>query len=72
MDKLLAAEDLIKRHNVPWSAVAFIGDELNDLELLKTVVFRGARPRNEGSIQLRGHGRRWFYMSEGRRSRCGT
>jgi YrbI family 3-deoxy-D-manno-octulosonate 8-phosphate phosphatase len=41
MDKLSAAEDLIKRHNVPWSAVAFIGDELNDLELLKTVGFPG-------------------------------
>ena len=41
-DKVAAMETLMKRHGFLWEDVAFIGDDVNDLELLKRVGFAAA------------------------------
>lgn len=41
-DKVSLLEDLIKKHKLPFSEVAYIGDDVNDLELLKKVGFSAA------------------------------
>ncbi|MCX6138238.1 MAG: HAD hydrolase family protein [Ignavibacteriales bacterium] len=41
-DKEVAMETLMKRHSLTWDDVAFIGDDVNDLELLKRVGFAAA------------------------------
>ncbi len=38
-DKVAAMEKLLKRHALSWNDVAYIGDDLNDHELLKRVGF---------------------------------
>jgi 3-deoxy-D-manno-octulosonate 8-phosphate phosphatase (KDO 8-P phosphatase) len=41
-DKVAAMETLMKRHGLQWEEVAFIGDDVNDLALLKRVGFAAA------------------------------
>jgi 3-deoxy-D-manno-octulosonate 8-phosphate phosphatase (KDO 8-P phosphatase) len=41
-DKVAAMETVMKRHSLGWDEVAFIGDDVNDLELLKRVGFAAA------------------------------
>jgi len=38
-DKVSAVEMLMKRHSLTWEEVAFIGDDVNDLEVMKRVGF---------------------------------
>ena len=38
-DKVNAVEMLMKRHSLAWEEVAFIGDDINDLEVMKRVGF---------------------------------
>ena len=38
-DKVSAVEMLMKRHSLTWDEVAFIGDDVNDLEVMKRVGF---------------------------------
>ena len=38
-DKVAAMEVLMKRHSLTWDEVAYIGDDVNDLEVLKRVGF---------------------------------
>jgi 3-deoxy-D-manno-octulosonate 8-phosphate phosphatase (KDO 8-P phosphatase) len=38
-DKVAAMEILMKRHSLTWSEVAYIGDDVNDLEVMKRVGF---------------------------------
>lgn len=44
-DKLSVAKDLCSKFNINLSQVAFIGDDINDLKLLKKVGYSGA-PKN--------------------------
>jgi YrbI family 3-deoxy-D-manno-octulosonate 8-phosphate phosphatase len=44
-DKVGSMEILLKRHGLRWEEVAFIGDDVNDFELLKRVGF-SATPAN--------------------------
>ncbi|WP_233130979.1 KdsC family phosphatase [Polaribacter tangerinus] len=48
-DKVKLAKDLIENLNISFEDVAFIGDEINDLELLKLVGISAA-PKNAASI----------------------
>ena len=41
-NKVAVMETLMKRHSLHWEEVAFIGDDVNDLELLKRVGFAAA------------------------------
>jgi YrbI family 3-deoxy-D-manno-octulosonate 8-phosphate phosphatase len=38
-DKVAAMEILMKRHSLTWGEVAYIGDDVNDLEVMKRVGF---------------------------------
>lgn len=38
-DKVAAMEILMKRHSLTWDEVAYIGDDVNDLEVMKRVGF---------------------------------
>lgn len=38
-DKVAAMEVLMKRHSLAWDEVAYIGDDVNDLEVMKRVGF---------------------------------
>ncbi len=38
-DKVSSVEMLMKRHSLSWDEVAFIGDDVNDLEVMKRVGF---------------------------------
>ena len=38
-DKVAAMEILMKRHSLKWEEVAYIGDDVNDLEVMKRVGF---------------------------------
>jgi 3-deoxy-D-manno-octulosonate 8-phosphate phosphatase (KDO 8-P phosphatase) len=53
-DKVAAMETLMKRHGLQWDEVAFIGDDVNDLELLKRVGFAAApadaMPQNKKAV----------------------
>jgi 3-deoxy-D-manno-octulosonate 8-phosphate phosphatase (KDO 8-P phosphatase) len=48
-DKVKVAKDLIEKLNISFADVAFIGDEINDLELLKKVGFSAA-PKNASDL----------------------
>lgn len=48
-DKVKVAKDLIETLNISFGDVAFIGDEINDLELLKKVGFSAA-PKNASNL----------------------
>ncbi|WP_299051369.1 HAD hydrolase family protein [uncultured Polaribacter sp.] len=48
-DKVKLAKDLIENLNITFEDVAFIGDEINDLELLKKVGFSAA-PKNASDL----------------------
>ena len=41
-DKVAALETLMKRHSLKWEEVAYIGDDVNDLEVMKRVGFAAA------------------------------
>jgi len=41
-NKLALAQELIKKYKVTWDQVAFIGDDINDLKLLKKVGYAAA------------------------------
>ena len=41
-DKVASMEILMKRHSLAWDEVAYIGDDVNDIELLKRVGFAAA------------------------------
>jgi len=41
-DKVAALEILMKRHSLQWEDVAYIGDDVNDLEVMKRVGFAAA------------------------------
>jgi len=38
-DKVASMEMLMKRHSLTWDEVAYIGDDINDLEVMKRVGF---------------------------------
>ncbi len=38
-DKVAALEILMKRHSIQWDEIAYIGDDVNDLEVMKRVGF---------------------------------
>jgi YrbI family 3-deoxy-D-manno-octulosonate 8-phosphate phosphatase len=38
-DKVAAMEIVMKRHSLMWEEVAYIGDDVNDLEVMKRVGF---------------------------------
>ena len=38
-DKVSSMEMLMKRHSLTWEEVAYIGDDVNDLEVMKRVGF---------------------------------
>ncbi len=42
MDKLSCVRDMVARHGLTLSQVAYIGDDINDLEALKAVGFSAA------------------------------
>ena len=48
-DKVASMEILLKRHALGWAEVAYIGDDVNDIELLKRVGF-AATPA-DGTVQ---------------------
>ena len=41
-DKVAALEILMKRHNLKWEEVAYIGDDVNDLDVMRHVGFAAA------------------------------
>jgi 3-deoxy-D-manno-octulosonate 8-phosphate phosphatase (KDO 8-P phosphatase) len=41
-DKVVSMEVLLKRHNLQWDEAAYIGDDVNDLGVLKRVGFSAA------------------------------
>jgi 3-deoxy-D-manno-octulosonate 8-phosphate phosphatase (KDO 8-P phosphatase) len=55
-DKVAAMEMLMKRHGLRWEEVAYIGDDVNDLEVLKRVGFAvapaDAAPQNKKVVHF--------------------
>ncbi len=47
--KVAAVEELMKKHGLVWQQVAFIGDDINDIPVLKKVGFAAA-PANATAI----------------------
>lgn len=48
-DKVAAMEILMKRHGLGWREVAYVGDDVNDIEVMKRVGFAAAPA--DGSAQ---------------------